>query len=122
MGPAGRSWPPRSRKRFLLVLAIAVVALVVAGPIPAYTQDSGQIVRGVAVYRQNCAVCHGVSLNGAGGPSLLAAGFEDRYPTADSLFDQIQTTMPQTVPSSITNEQYWDRRTPPEPCCHRHRS
>ncbi len=93
--------------RAVLIFA-GTAALAVAGPIPAYTQESGQIVRGVAVYRQNCAACHGVSLNGAGGPSLLVAGFEVRYPSADSLFDQIQTTMPQTAPGSLTDEQYWD--------------
>ena len=74
MGPAGRLWPAIIMKRFLLAPAAALAMLVAAGATLAYSLDPGQIVRGVAVYREFCAVCHGPSLQGAAGPSLLVAG------------------------------------------------
>src|ERR1700674_1414619 len=59
---------------------------------------AGQATNGETVYRQSCASCHGLTLNGGSAPSLsgprFAASWGDPRVTLDDLFFVLRTTMP----------------------------
>ncbi len=63
--------------------------------------------RGAALYKQQCASCHGDALEGRSGPSLAGGDFRSRWPTAD-LTDKIRNTMPQDNPGKLTAGQAAD--------------
>jgi cytochrome c553 len=63
--------------------------------------------RGGTLYKQQCASCHGESLEGRSGPSLAGADFRSRWPTSD-LIDKIKNTMPQDNPGKLTAGQAAD--------------
>lgn len=77
----------------LLILAAAVLA-----------QDP---TRGSALYKDQCASCHGDHLQGSAGPPLAAADLATRYPAAD-LISKIRNTMPQNDPGKLTAAQSAD--------------
>jgi len=74
-----------------------------------YTQK--QTDRGKALYNQNCASCHGATLDGGGtAPPLTGADFKGNWngQTVDDLFEKIQTSMPADQPGKLTREQNAD--------------
>lgn len=74
-----------------------------------YTQD--QAKRGEALYKENCAACHGDDLAGSGpmpplaGPDFLA-NWNNK--TAGDLFDKIHSSMPASAPGSLSEQQTSD--------------
>jgi mono/diheme cytochrome c family protein len=74
-----------------------------------YTQK--QADRGKALYNQNCASCHGATLDGSGtAPPLAGADFKANWngQTVDDLFEKIQTSMPADQPGKLGREQNAD--------------
>jgi mono/diheme cytochrome c family protein len=74
-----------------------------------YTQ--AQAGRGRALYSQQCASCHGATLDGSGAaPPLAGADFKGNWngQTADDLFEKIQTSMPADKPGTLSREQNAD--------------
>jgi len=74
-----------------------------------YTAE--QAKRGEAVYKEQCAACHGDNLEGSGPmPPLAGKDFLANWggkPVAE-VFDKTQTSMPATAPGSLTPEQTAD--------------
>ena len=72
-----------------------------------YTAD--QAKRGEALYKENCAACHGDDLAGSGPmPALAGNDFIANWKTVGDLFEKTSTTMPATAPGSLTPEQAAD--------------
>src|SRR4029077_3863256 len=72
--------------------------------------SAAQAGRGQALFRANCAVCHGAELKGAVGPMLAGDGFLSAWagrPLSD-LVDKIEKTMPPQAPGSTTRAQAMD--------------
>jgi len=71
--------------------------------------------RGVWLYGQSCARCHGEEGEGDEdapkifGPDALAEKHVLRpdFVTAKDVFEYVKTSMPPTEPSSLSDEQYW---------------
>jgi mono/diheme cytochrome c family protein len=71
-----------------------------------YTED--QAKRGEAIYRKECAACHGATLTGGeSAPPLTGGPFLANWNglTMGDLFDRIRKTMPQTNPGRLTRQQ-----------------
>lgn len=101
-------------------LAIVVLCAVTALSPAGYAQEArtvnqgvysaAQAGRGQAVFKTNCAVCHGAELKGAVGPMLTGDGFTTAWagrPLSD-LVDKIEKTMPPQAPGSTTRAQALD--------------
>ncbi|HEX4133786.1 MAG TPA: cytochrome c [Bryobacteraceae bacterium] len=86
------------KKSLLLVLLAGTLGITLSA------QDS---TRGGALYKQQCASCHGDNLQGRSGPPLTGGDFRSRWPAAD-LIDKIRNTMPQDNPGKLTTEQSAD--------------
>ena len=74
-----------------------------------YTKEQAE--RGQAVFRENCAKCHGDNLGGAeAGPPLAGEDFLRSWngKTAGALFDLIRKTMPSEDPGSLSTREYSD--------------
>ncbi|MGA2563424.1 MAG: cytochrome c [Steroidobacteraceae bacterium] len=70
-----------------------------------------QAARGVQIFAQHCAVCHGASLGGVGeAPALVGAQFIADFNglTLGDLFERIRTTMPLNNPDGLSRDQYSD--------------
>jgi len=97
----------------IVVLCAVAAALSLTGYAQeARTVDQGvysaaQAGRGQALFRANCAVCHGAELKGAVGPMLTGDSFTTAWagrPLSD-LVDKIEKTMPPQAPGSTTRAQ-----------------
>jgi cytochrome c2 len=68
-----------------------------------------QAGRGQAVYKDQCASCHGAALGGGNAPPLAGDAFIGIWggPLSD-LVDKIQKTMPQNDPGKLTRQQSAD--------------
>ncbi|HTA46269.1 MAG TPA: cytochrome c [Bryobacteraceae bacterium] len=62
---------------------------------------------GGTLYKQQCASCHGDSLEGRSGPPLAGGDFRSRWPAA-ALIDKIRNTMPQDNPGKLSATQSAD--------------
>ena len=74
-----------------------------------YTAD--QAKRGEAVYKEQCAACHGDNLEGSGPmPALAGPDFAKAWKgkTVADLFDKTHSSMPATAPGSLTEKQTAD--------------
>ncbi|MGZ5921825.1 MAG: c-type cytochrome [Rhizomicrobium sp.] len=74
-----------------------------------YTQ--AQAARGADQFAQNCAACHGSSLNGNGeAPALVGGEFVADWAglTLGDLAERIHNTMPQDNPGKLSRAQYAD--------------
>jgi mono/diheme cytochrome c family protein len=74
-----------------------------------YTPD--QATKGEAVYKEQCAACHGDNLEGSGPmPPLAGTDFLANWQgkTIGDLFEKTQTSMPATAPGTLTPEQTAD--------------
>ena len=73
--------------------------------------SEAQAKRGDALYKENCATCHGDNLEGSGPmPALAGKDFLASWQgkTVGDLFDKTFTTMPATAPGSLTPAQAAD--------------
>jgi mono/diheme cytochrome c family protein len=71
-----------------------------------YTSE--QAKRGAALYSNECASCHGSTLNGGeSAPPLTGGEFFSNWDglTVGDLFERIRTTMPADHPGKLTREQ-----------------
>ena len=74
-----------------------------------YTAE--QAKRGEGVYKEQCAACHGDSLEGSGPmPALAGPDFAKAWKgkTAADLFEKTHSSMPATAPGSMTEKQTAD--------------
>jgi S-disulfanyl-L-cysteine oxidoreductase SoxD len=106
----------------LKIIKIAAVAIACAGigmsysvlraQAPSHSVWDGvytkaQVTRGSAAYDQNCAKCHGPSLDGVDeAPALAGQQFLSDWNglTAGDLFDRIHKTMPADDPGKLSSE------------------
>ncbi|HVW91289.1 MAG TPA: cytochrome c [Devosia sp.] len=98
------------KTRFALPLAVTLALL--AAPAladSAVSFTATQARQGDAVYKDNCAACHGDSLQGAlDAPILTGPLFQANWfgKPANVLFDFVSTNMPQDRPGALTPQQY----------------
>ena len=97
----------------LSVCFAAMAAIVYAGGSASVWDGiymQAQASRGKEVFSQNCAACHGGSLEGKNGPSLNSASFKENWNglTADDLFEYIKKSMPRGQAGILTREQTAD--------------
>jgi quinoprotein glucose dehydrogenase len=72
-----------------------------------YTAD--QAKRGEALYKDNCAACHGEDLAGSGPmPALAGNDFITNWKTVGDLFEKTHTSMPASAPGSLSEQQTSD--------------
>jgi mono/diheme cytochrome c family protein len=72
-----------------------------------YTE--AQAKRGEALYKEQCAACHGDNLEGSGPmPPLAGADFVKNWKNVGDLFDKIHSSMPASAPGSLTEAQTAD--------------
>ena len=74
-----------------------------------YTAE--QAKRGEAVYKEQCAACHGDNLEGSGPmPALAGPDFAKAWKgkTVADLFEKTHSSMPATAPGSLTEKQTAD--------------
>ena len=96
-----------------LVAAGVYVSAMVVVSAQAKTATSGvyseaQAKRGEAVYKEQCAACHGDNLEGSGPmPPLAGKDFLANWggKAVSEVFDKTQTSMPATAPGTLTPEQ-----------------
>jgi len=94
---------------FILSMGYAVVGAQGKASAGVYTDE--QAVRGEAVYKEQCAACHGDNLEGSGPmPPLAGMDFLTNWKgkTLGDLYEKTQTTMPATAPGTLTPEQTAD--------------
>jgi mono/diheme cytochrome c family protein len=97
------------KTRFTLPLAMSLAVLAAPAFADSLSFTATQARQGEAVYKDNCAACHGDSLQGAlDAPTLTGASFQANYfgQPANVLFDFITTNMPQDRPGALTPQQY----------------
>lgn len=83
-----------------------LVTVMVAG-LFAISLGAQDATRGGALYKQQCALCHGEDLKGRSGPPLEGGDFGSRWPTSN-LTDKIKNTMPQDNPGKLSGTQAAD--------------
>ena len=106
------------RTKFILIVAgvFMVSGLAAVGAQATKSVNDGvyseaQAKRGDALYKENCATCHGDNLEGSGPmPALAGKDFLASWQgkTVGDLFDKTFTTMPATAPGSLTPAQAAD--------------
>jgi mono/diheme cytochrome c family protein len=76
----------------------------------AAVNTSSQAQQGAAIYAQQCAACHGDTLEGGAAPALKGTAFNAtasaQHLSIKSLLDVISRTMPVTAPGSLKQEEY----------------
>jgi len=112
-------YPQRMKRRTGTVL-LATAALIGAVTALMHAQSSrtvqdgvftdAQAARGLALYAQRCASCHGDALNGAQGPPLTGAPFVRHWETEplSTLVTKIEKTMPLDTPGQLAAPQVID--------------
>jgi mono/diheme cytochrome c family protein len=96
---------------FLLTTAYATLAAQATKSVNEGVYTAEQAKRGEALYKENCAACHGDNLEGSGPmPPLAGKDFLANWQgkTVGDLFEKTSTTMPATAPGSLTPEQAAD--------------
>ena len=100
------------KKMKIAVALVLFLATVVVGAEPSLSVWGGiyarpQADQGKVVYNQQCAVCHGDSLEGKNGPTLVGPIFKENWNglTADDLFEYIKTSMPRGQVGRLSREQ-----------------
>ena len=92
----------------LLVTSSAAWLLAQGASVLDGVYTSEQSASGQALYRDNCASCHGEALDGHGqAPALTGSEFATSWNDAPvwDLFNKIQTTMPADDPGQLSPEQ-----------------
>jgi cytochrome c len=94
--------------------AVATPRAGVRSPAPRTVWDrvfsESQAARGQALYKKSCTVCHRDDLTGSDGPPLTGIDFFIRWRehTVAEMLDEIQMTMPQSNPGSLSPQTYLD--------------
>ena len=100
--------------------ALAALALVAAFALTGHAQQARTVAdgvysaeqaqRGAALYKAQCAACHGEKLEGVIGPMLTGEGFVAAWGgrSLAELADKIQNTMPLQAPGSLMRPQAID--------------
>lgn len=83
------------------------LALLLIPGLSAVSLSAQDSTRGEALYKQQCASCHGDTLQGRSGPPLYGGDFKARWPLA-GLTAKIKNTMPQDKPGTLTAAQSSD--------------
>jgi mono/diheme cytochrome c family protein len=94
---------------FILSISFAVVGAQGKASAGVYTAE--QATRGEAIYKEQCAACHGDNLEGSGPmPPLAGMDFLTNWQgkTLGDLYEKIQTTMPATAPGTLMPPQTAD--------------
>lgn len=91
--------------KYVLAMALMGVGSALAAT-PTYT--AAQASSGAAVFKAQCAACHGPKLNNGGAPHLAGADFIKKWSpnTLDDFYYLMSTTMPQTHPGALAEAQY----------------
>jgi quinoprotein glucose dehydrogenase len=106
-----RHMPP-ALKRFVLLGLLSVSSVLAQQPKTVnqgvYTQT--QAGHGQAIYKTQCASCHGDALQGLNAPPLTGADFLADWngQPLSELFGKIKNTMPQDAPGKLTAQQAAD--------------
>jgi S-disulfanyl-L-cysteine oxidoreductase SoxD len=99
---------------------VAVTALMVSGLYVSLGAQTGKSVkegvytaeqakRGEALYKEQCAACHGEDLAGSGPmPALSGNDFIANWKTVGDLFEKTHTSMPASAPGSLSEQQTSD--------------
>jgi mono/diheme cytochrome c family protein len=93
------------------ILSASYAVLGAQGKASAGVYTAEQATRGEAIYKEQCAACHGDNLEGSGPmPPLAGMDFLTNWTgkSLADLFDKIQTTMPATAPGTMMPEQTAD--------------
>jgi len=69
-----------------------------------YTQQ--QVAQGRDIYTQQCAACHGATLQGVSAPALKGPAFAHSHLTASQLRGAVTQRMPLTAPGSLKPQEY----------------
>jgi quinoprotein glucose dehydrogenase len=87
----------------------ASCAVAAAGSVKAGVYSEAQATRGEALYKENCAACHGEDLAGSGPmPALAGPDFLANWKTVGDLFEKTHTSMPASAPGSLSEQQTSD--------------
>lgn len=97
-------------------LAATVFYAVTGAQVPTRSVSEGvytaeQAMRGDALYKEQCASCHGDMLEGSGPmPPLVGPDFAKNWEgkTVWELFEKTHTSMPATAPGTLTEQQTAD--------------
>ncbi len=98
----------------LLAAALALATMIVHAQAPRTVQDgvytSAQAARGQTLYAQQCAACHGPTLQGASGPPLAGSQFVGHWQAEplSALVSKIRNTMPADAPGGLSPQQSAD--------------
>jgi S-disulfanyl-L-cysteine oxidoreductase SoxD len=99
---------------------VAVTAFMVSGLYVSLGAQTGKSVkegvytaeqakRGEALYKEQCAACHGEDLAGSGPmPALSGNDFIANWKTVGDLFEKTHTSMPASAPGSLSEQQTSD--------------
>ena len=80
-----------------------------AKSVKAGVYTAAQAMRGEAIYKDQCAACHGEDLAGSGPmPPLAGTDFVKNWKNVGDLFDKIHSSMPASSPGSLTEAQTAD--------------
>jgi cytochrome c len=94
--------------------AAATPRSIIPSPAPRTVWDrvfsESQAARGQTLYKKSCTVCHRDDLSGSDGPPLKGIDFFIRWRehTVAEMLDEIQMTMPQSDPGSLSPQTYLD--------------
>jgi mono/diheme cytochrome c family protein len=94
----------------LLMLSAASMPAAQSQSVADGVYSAAQAQRGAAIYKAQCARCHGDALDGGVGPMLAGDVFLSSWAgrSLGDLVDKIQNTMPLQAPGTLTREQAVD--------------
>ena len=81
-----------------------------ARQVTAGVYSAAQAARGQALYKEQCAACHGESMEGTIGPAMAGSLFLETWSARSlaELVDKIHKTMPFNLPGSLSRQQSID--------------
>ncbi|MCB1569468.1 MAG: c-type cytochrome, partial [Xanthomonadales bacterium] len=102
--------------RVLPLVRLAVGTLIAAfaspgicvEPATAGVLSVAQARRGLALYGEKCAMCHGATLQGRDAPALAGRAFAQKFGSADRLHDYLSRSMPPFAPGRLEQQHYLD--------------
>lgn len=87
----------------VLLAALAAAGVAVAEALP----EDSLAAKGREVYLAQCAQCHGKQGEGFIGPAVIGPDARlARFGTGQRFFDYVSSTMPQSNPGGLTEQQY----------------
>jgi S-disulfanyl-L-cysteine oxidoreductase SoxD len=93
------------------IVSVSFAVLGAQGKASAGVYTAEQATSGEAIYKEQCAACHGDNLEGSGPmPPLAGMDFLTNWQgkTLGDLYEKTQTTMPATAPGTLTPVQTAD--------------